>query len=256
MKKLLFFVLLMMVSQPARTQVVDETAAIWDRPSQLAGLYVEYRTGTRTLEDRMLRESLSARHIIKAGEQSLRYDGRIYLWAAPFLYQTSDGMTLAFAITGGGPFLLFGDSDRPYRKSFFGSDPKVALYPAPIAFFILLTALPYLGRRQSARIRKLAAFSLAGVLLLAGGVALELNFYRLIVLEGGIFWPHYVWRTFANLGIVSLLVVPMYVLSIRKHRDYIIPLQMLHISLIGISGFALFLMATFWGIVGEFSPYF
>ncbi len=260
MKKLLFATAMVFFSLPVFGQATDEVEAAWDKPGRLSGLYVEHRTGTRMLHDRMIREPLSVRRIEARDDQSLRYKGRIYRRAEPFLYRADNGETLAFAITGGGPFIFFAESARPYRKSFFAANPRLVLYPAPIAFFILLTAAPYLYRRFPPSNRKLAAFSVAGALLFAGGILLELNFYQLIVLEAGFSWPHYFWRALTNLGAIALLVTPMFALSIRKRMDFaagpFMPLQSLHITLIGLAGLVLFILGVFWGVIGEFRVYF
>ena len=255
-KKLIFF---LVICLPAAAQEPDGIESSWDQPERLAGLYVEYRTGTRMLIDRILREPLSARRIHPAGETGLRYNGRLYHRTAPLFYRADNGSSLAFAVTETGPYVFFEEQQRPYRKSFFVADPRISLYPAPFAALILLTATIYILRKFPDRNRKLALYSLAGSVLFAGGVLLELNFYQLVVLEGGFFWPHTVWRVITNLGAIALLVVPMFALSIRRHADFVngalMPLQALHVMAIGLAGLTLFLLGVYWGVIGEFGRY-
>lgn len=144
---------------------------------------------------------------------------------------------------------------RTFRKANLFANPSLTVYPLAPAILVLFAAALYLLPGFAGRRRRLALFALAGGALFAGGGLSETAFFASSILTDGADWFGIVWRLMTNLGLIALLVVPMFVFSLA--RDEIrgpgiggIAEGVFHI-LLSAAALYLFLMGVVWGVAGQ-----
>ena len=226
------------------------------------GRYVEAWRPSPWLGYRLLQTPLSAVTVSDLGEAGLAVNGpghhSVYRQQAPYLYVNEADHQLAFSVDDAGAFLSLPPLGRLYRKADLRGDPALMLYPAPIAFAVLLTAAIYLRRGVNRLWRRMALFAVGGAGLLLIGLASELAYYQSVWLEQGIGWPVVAWRAAINVGLAALLTLPLF--AIQFSRRDIMPsgagllAGSLHLTALTAAALTLFALAIAWGVAGELLP--
>jgi CubicO group peptidase (beta-lactamase class C family) len=172
---------------------------------------------------------------------------------APGLFENAQGRRLAFERLQDGYYMAVGLSGGTYRRTNSLQSPAWGLPVLALCLLIGLSALVHLRRRASARMRRLAAATCTGLLLVTVGLLAEWQWgVTLGVVEGAIVRP-LLWRAGLHLGVCLLLWAAV--------RFYLRPEGQLsrgnsaHAILIVVSACATAVVMVLWRVVGAFPPY-
>jgi hypothetical protein len=242
-------------------------------PKLLNGIYVKEQYPTVSLKNR-LNNILNATVTINRlndGNLSLQTvgstnggDASFFRKDAPYHYTnlSNEQDTLIFSpVHAGGYFILGGET---YRHVGLIGDKALVITPISWLFTLLLSAIIYWPQKLrntplAIQIRRMGMFSVAGVILLGAGIFCELLFWTKAVYIWDTPILVFIWRFALNIGLMAILTVPMFTLSITKRK--LIPTGVLgafinlHIVFLTAASLLVFFIMVAWGIAGEFWAY-
>jgi CubicO group peptidase (beta-lactamase class C family) len=183
-----------------------------------------------------------------------------YRRVGPYLYEDAKGRRLAFAELPVGRFAAVGVSPAVFRKTKALESQAWTLPLMLAATLVVFSALAQLRRRAPVRLRRLAAFTVVGHLLVLAGLLLEWQYgVRLAVIDGAIILPA-LWRVGLHAGAVVLLwSAAIFVLFPRSQEPADRPMHRAsyaHGVLIAISGVSVVAVLILWRVIAAFPPYF
>jgi hypothetical protein len=182
-----------------------------------------------------------------------------YRRVGPYLYEDAKGRRLAFADLPVGRFAAIGLSPSVFRKTNALASPVWTLPLMLAATLVVFSALAQLRRRAPLPLRRLAAFTVVGYLLVLAGLLLEWQYgVRLTVVDGAIILPA-LWRLGLHVGAILLLwsAATFMVISwgggladgpIRRASH-------IHGVLIAVSGVSVVAVLILWRVIAAFPPY-
>jgi hypothetical protein len=182
-----------------------------------------------------------------------------YRRVGPYLYEDAKGRRLAFADLPVGRFAAIGLSPSVFRKTNALESPVWTLPLMLAATLVVFSALAQLRRRAPLPLRRLAAFTVVGYLLVLAGLLLEWQYgVRLTVVDGAIILPA-LWRLGLHVGAILLLwsAATFMVISwgggladgpIRRASH-------IHGVLIAVSGVSVVAVLILWRVIAAFPPY-
>jgi CubicO group peptidase (beta-lactamase class C family) len=190
----------------------------------------------------------------RVGDKQISVAGQgPYHRIAADLYEDAKGGRIAFAHPPVGRFLAFGLSPAVFRKGSQLESPAWTLPLMLAATLITLSALVRLRRSAPARVRRLAAFMIAGFVLVLAGLLLEWQYgVRLAVVEGAILWPA-LWRLGLHVG--ALVLIYGAVAFFVDRKGSLSRLAYAHGALIAAAGVSVVLVLILWRVAAAFPPY-
>jgi hypothetical protein len=184
-----------------------------------------------------------------------------YHYRNPEAPEASDAyLTFAPARAGG----YFRYQGQTYRHIGLLGNAELVINPVIWLSLLMLSAAIYWrkhikGQKLAVQIRRMGMFSAIGTLLLLSGLAFEFFYW-----SEALYYSHqpiyiFMWRMLINLGLMAVLTIPMFTLSITKRKlipNGVIGIFMnMHIILLTAASLLLFFITVAWGIAGEFWPY-
>jgi CubicO group peptidase (beta-lactamase class C family) len=221
------------------------------------GRYVLAEAHSRSIAVR-LHGWLEAVEVEGAGPQAVRLRGPYaalgdFHQIAPGLFENARGRRLAFERLGDGRYMAVGLSAGTYRRTSSLESPAWGLTVLALSVLIGLSALPYLRRRSSPRMRRLAVATCAGLLLVMAGLLAEWQWgVTLAVVAGDILLP-LLWRAGLHLG-VGLLLWGGVRFCLRPAGP-LSRANWAHGILIIVAATATAMVMVLWRVVGAFPPY-
>jgi len=183
-----------------------------------------------------------------------------YRRVGPYLYEDAKGRRLAFADLPVGRFAAVGLSPGVFRKTNALESPAWTLPLMLAATLVVFSALARLRRRAPVRLRRLAAFTVVGYLLVLAGLLLEWQYgVQLAVVDGAIILPA-LWRVGLHAGAIMLLWSAATFMMFSRRREPTDPpmhrASHAHGVLIAISGVSVVAVLILWRVIAAFPPYF
>jgi len=183
-----------------------------------------------------------------------------YKRVGPYLYEDAKGRRLAFADLPVGRFVAVGVSPAVFRKTNPLESPAWTLPLMLAATLVVFSALAQLRRRAPVRLRRLAAFTVVGYLLVLAGLLLEWQYgVPLVVVDGAIILPG-LWRVGLHAGAIMLLwSAATFMLFSRGSGPADGPVHRasyVHGVLIAISAVSVVAVLILWRVIAAFPPYF
>ncbi len=242
-------------------------------PKLLNGIYVKEQYPNTSLKTRLenIENATVTISRLNDGNLSLQSAGNtkvenvsFFRKAAPYHYISliDEHRTLTFSpARAGGYFILDG---KTYRHIGLIGDKNLVIKPVVWLFILLLSAIIYWPRTLrntplAIQIRRMGMFSVAGVLLIGIGIYCELHYWA----DALYLWNKpmlvFLWRLILNIGLMAILTIPMFTLSITKRK--LIPGGVLgagmnlHIVCLTAASLLVFFIMVAWGIAGEFLAY-
>jgi CubicO group peptidase (beta-lactamase class C family) len=216
------------------------------------GHYLLAETKTRSFAIRVA-SWLGGVDVVRMGADGLGVAGRgPYHRIGGNLYEDAGGRRIAFAEFPVGRFMAFGVSPGVFRRTNQLESPAWTVALMLAATLITLTAVLRLRRGTAARLRRLAAFAVAGFALVLAGLLLEWQYgVRLAVVDGAILLPA-LWRLGldAGAGVLGYSAV-MFLVG----RGSISRAAYVHGVLIAVAGLNVVLVLILWRVLAAFPPY-
>ena len=240
--------------------------AIWPRASagnaqvpigaedidRFLGHYLLAETKTRSFAIRVA-SWLGGVDVVRVGVDGLGVAGQgPYHRIGGKLYEDAGGRRIAFAEFPVGRFMAIGVSPGVFRRTNQLESPGWTLALMLAATLITLTAMLRLRRGTAARLRRLAAFAIAGFVLVFAGLLLEWQYgVRLAVVDGAILLPA-LWRLglHAGAGVLGYSAV-----MFLAGRGSIGRAAYVHGVLIAAAGLSVILVLILWRVLAAFPPY-
>ncbi|UTW55254.1 serine hydrolase [Kordiimonas sp. SCSIO 12610] len=184
---------------------------------------------------------------------------------APYYYvnhkDQNDSLVFSPARAGG----YFQYKNQTYRHVGLLGDKSLVIDPAIWLIALLLSAIVYYPKivfqKQplAIQIRRMGLFSFLGAALIAISISCEIFLWSemLYVSDKPIYI--FLWRLLLNIGLMAILTIPMFTLSITKRKlipSGLIGLAMnMHIIFLTAASLLLFFITIAWGVAGEFWAY-
>ncbi len=177
-----------------------------------------------------------------------------YHRVGPLLYENPRGDRLALAEHPAGKYLAIGLSGGVFKKTNAIESPAWSVFMFIFAVPLLLTALLQLRAGAPDPLRRLARFSLAGLVLVLAGVVAEWEWgVRLGVVQGAWLLPA-VWRLALHAGVVVLLWSGFWFFRAGDNAKRWITSA--HGFVIAAAAWAVAVAMVMWRAVGAFPPQF
>jgi CubicO group peptidase (beta-lactamase class C family) len=177
-----------------------------------------------------------------------------------YLYEDAKGRRIAFADFPVGRFAAIGVSPAVFRKTNALESPAWTLPLTLADTLVVFSAIAQLRRRAPVRLRRLAAFTVIGYLLVLAGLLLEWQYGVLLaVVDGAIIQPA-LWRVGLHAGAIMLLWSAATFMVLSRGREPaggpMHRASYAHGVLIAISGVSVVAVLILWHVIAAFPPYF
>ena len=249
----------------------NATGATLAQPSRLEGRYIPARRSPAALSER-LQIMRSNWYTIygDTGDQLLMKhrdnEPNIFKETAPYLYENNERrVSISTAMFSpyklGGYLQLEGkyQGDMLYRRVDSLGRAGLLATMIPWALLVIASAVIYAVRQPDKPWRNMGLFALAGVMLVGGGLYLEINNWASVLYEKQQPVLITLWRTGLNIGLMLLLSLPLFVFSFSRSKtiptDGLKILVAPHLALVAAAALMVFLTLVMWGVAGTFTPY-
>ncbi len=177
-----------------------------------------------------------------------------YVPVAPYAFSAGPGDYAVFSRYRLGGYAEI--SGAFYRYTGLIGDPRMALWPIPIALVILLSAVLHWREQTAPEWRRMARVSVVAVGLITLGFAADYALWPWARYQMDWPWLVTLWRIALNIGVALALSVVLYVLSITRRG--LLPLGAkalwapVHLVLIAPAALVVFLCLVALGLAGNF----
>jgi hypothetical protein len=256
---------------PAQESQIDfEAAERLREPELFGGIYIRDTLPSPYLRTRLEKIFYTGHRVLRLPDDNLSIEGHLQFEdkicekEAAYLYKRKDMVhcgTFSPRTAGG----YYVNDEGTYRYIGLLGDKNLVIYPVPWMFLVLITALIYIPRKlwRKADInlswQRMGLFGTIGILLLAFGLYGELIWWPIAVYEMNQPWLVFGWRLALNIGLMAILTIPLFTLSITKRKvvpSGLLGLAMnLHLVILTAASLMLFFIMAAWGVAGEFWPY-
>ena len=225
--------------------------------SRPSGIYIRDDAPSAWLADRFYAMRKTGLSVTASGEQDIYLNDTHYRRIAPFAYENEAGGRVIFSYQGAGGYMMI--DGILYRHVGLLGNPAIVFNPLLPLLVVMLSALVYLVVPVPVIMRRMAWFSVVGTILFATGLFMDMSFWSKALYEWDTPFIVVIWRIVYNLGLMAILAVPMFTLSIGKRGDlptgWMVLVAPFHLAALGGAGMALFLMSVAWGNAGKLWPY-
>ena len=241
---------------------LNEAQGLYDKDIEFNGAYVRSDRPSAWLKDRLDSIETEKLSLTDRGTGRLRVtfasgESILFNKKAPFLYETLIGERLIFSPYRQGGYLVL--NDTLYRYVGLLGNKFFVLDIFPLVILGLLSSLIHIRSEVSSRWRKMALYGSLGTVFVCAGLAADYFLWPQAVLIWDMTWLVNIWRVLLNIGLALVLSLPLFALSFTRKSELpkgaALLVAPLHLGLLSVCAFALFLILVAWGLAGEFSAY-
>jgi CubicO group peptidase (beta-lactamase class C family) len=135
--------------------------------------------------------------------------------------------------------------------------PWLTIFPLPIALVLLITGV-FLAVAKPLADRRLALLFAGGALLTLIGLIAELQYVLNVLYHGGHTALAVAWRLVLHVGLVALVVAPLYALSARRQLFFrpdggARVVKSAYVAVLCIASWLVVVLTGYWGLLGQFA---
>jgi NO-binding membrane sensor protein with MHYT domain len=135
--------------------------------------------------------------------------------------------------------------------------PWFTIFPLPIALVLLITGV-FLAVAKPLADRRLALLFAGGALLTLIGLIAELQYVLNVLYHGGHTALAVAWRLVLHVGLVALVVAPLYALSARRQLFFrpdggARVVKSAYVAVLCIASWLVVVLTGYWGLLGQFA---
>ena len=229
--------------------------------ARFSGLYVRADKPSAWFKDRINFIRDDTLDLSDPGDGTVTIDDGIrpvtYHRTAAFTYRSPSGEGILFSPFKQGGYMLKGD--KFYRYVGPLGNPTFVLTIVPFVLIILFSSQLYVRPKMDKPWRRMGQFGSIGTLLITAAITLEYTMWPIVLFDWQMPWLITLWRLLMNVGLALILSLPLFAITFTKQNKVpagkAILFVPLHLALLSVAAFAMFLILVAWGLAGEFSAY-
>ncbi|UTW59359.1 beta-lactamase family protein [Kordiimonas sp. SCSIO 12603] len=229
--------------------------------ARFSGLYVRADKPSAWFKDRINFIRDDTLDLSDRGDGTVIIDDGIrqmtYHRTAAFTYASPSGEGVLFSPFKQGGYMLMGD--KFYRYVGPLGNKTMVITAVPFVLIVLFSSLFYVKPSFEKPWRRMGQFGSVGTLLVTASIVLEYTVWPTVLFDWQMPWLINLWRFFMNVGLALILSLPLFAISFTRQNKVpagkAILFVPLHLALLSVAAFAMFLIMVAWGLAGEFSAY-